>query len=185
MDAPSLFRLGAGSADVSFRVRWFGVISVRGRFASAGGSVRVPCAEDGAGVTVEVQSDSVRTGIALRDRHLRGTRFLDAERHPFIRFESDRLQRNNGGWELQGRLFLKGRSRDVVTSVRDGPSTGGNNRLSAEFRVPRKPNSIGVATGMRRLNPLLWAIGDEVTIRVELLVPATLLQQAAERVPAR
>jgi polyisoprenoid-binding protein YceI len=184
MDASS-FRLGAGSASVSFRVRWFGVITVRGRFASAGGTVRVCPGDNEATVTLEVQSESVRTGVALRDRHLRGFRFRDSERDHFIRFESDRVHRDNGAWVLRGRLFLRGQSREINASVRDEPASSGNRRLSTEFRVPRQPHSIGVARGIRRLNPLLWAIGDEVTVRVELLVPATLLQQAAEYAPAR
>jgi polyisoprenoid-binding protein YceI len=186
MDAPSVFRLGAGSAAVSFRVKWFGIVTVRGRFASVGGAVRVPCNGEGvAEVTVEVMSESVRTGIGLRDRHLRGSRFLDSERDPFIRFKSDRVRRHDGAWDLQGRLALRGQTHAVTASVLDQPSSDGNRRLAADFSVPRRPHAIGTASGIRRLNPLLWAIGDDVTIHVELVVPATLLQQVAEHVPAR
>lgn len=186
MDAPLVFRLGAGSATVSFRVKWFGIITVSGRFASVGGSVRVPCdGEEAAEVTVEVMSESVRTGITLRDRHLRGSRFLDAGRDPFIRFDSDRVRRHDGLWALRGRLALRGLTREVSASVLDQASSGGNRVLTAEFTVPRRPHGIGAASGIRKLNPLLWAIGDEVHLRVQLLVPATLLQQVAEHAPAR
>ena len=186
MDAPSVFRLGAGSATVSFRVKWFGIVTVRGRFASVGGLVRVPCnGAEAAEVTVEVMSESVRTGISLRDRHLRGYRFLDAERDPFIRFDSDRVRRHDGVWELRGRLALRGLTREVSASVLDQASSGNNRRLTADFSIPRRPHAIGTAAGIRRLNPLLWAIGDDVAIRVELVVPATLLQQVAEHAPAR
>jgi len=53
----------------------------------------------------------------------------------------------------------------------------------AEFSVLRHPHAIGTAFGIRRLNPLLWAIGGDVNVSLEVLVPATML--AEEHVPAR
>ena len=49
--------------------------------------------------------------------------------------------------------------------------------------MPREPHAIGTASGLRRLNPLLWAIGADVHVSLEVLVPATML--AEEHVPAR
>ena len=185
MDAQSPFDLGVSNASVSFRVRWFGVVTVSGRFDAITGTLLVGNDEDDLAVTVDVSSASVKTGIALRDRHLRGRRFLGAERHPVIRFASDRVRRRDDGWEVGGRLSLRGSTRDVHLLVRDEPSSGTVRRLTGEFTVPRQPHDIGVAFGIRRLNPLLWAIGDEVLLRVELLVPATLLQRVAEHAPVR
>jgi polyisoprenoid-binding protein YceI len=186
MDTRSTVRLDSTSAIVSFRVRWFGVITVRGRFESVTGSVTAPAnGDEDLAVTIEAVSSSLHTGIGLRDRHLRGPRFLGAERHPVIRFESDRVRRHNGVWELHGELSLRGQPREVSASVVEQPSWGGNRRLTAEFTVPRRPHGIGAASGIRRLNPLLWAIGDEVSVRVDLIVPATILLRAAEHAPAR
>jgi 3-(3-hydroxy-phenyl)propionate hydroxylase len=185
MDAPAAIRLGAANVSVSFRVRWFGVVRVRGRFAGATGSLTVPCdvAEEAA-VSVQVESASVITGISLRDRHLRGPRFLDSGQHPLIRFDSERVRRHNGVWDIRGRLTLRGHQREVSASVLDEPS-GTDRRLTAAFSVSRRPHAIGTARGIRRLNPLLWAIGDEVELRVELVVPATILQRAMAHAPAR
>ena len=191
METPSTFKLGAGNAQVSFSVRWFGVIQVRGSFDDVSGTVAIPGrASPGAGaedasVSMQVRSQSVRTGISLRDRHLRGLRFLDSEQHPVIRFVSDEVSRHNGVWDVRGKLTLRGQERSLSTSVPDEPDAAGRRRLRAEFTVQRRPHAIGTARGIRRLNPLLWAIGDDVTLRVELLVPATLFQPAAEHVPGR
>ena len=186
MGAPQTVRLAAGSAIVSFSVRWFGVITVRGRFENVSATVTPPAnGECELKVTVEVVSNSVRTGISLRDRHLRAMRFLGAERDPAIRFESDHVTRHDGVWDVRGQLSLRGQTRDIKASVRDEASSDDNRLLTAEFTVPRRPHGIGSASGIRRLNPLLWAIGDDVSLRVQLLVPATLLQQVAEHAPAR
>ena len=184
MDAASVLRIDAGNARVSFSVRWFGLINVRGRFARVSGTVAIPGpgAEDAA-ISIEVDPASVRTGISLRDHHLRGMRFLDSEPHPVIRFESDHVTRHNGSWDVRGHLRLRGLERPVEAEVHEREEPGPLRRLTMRFGVPRRPHRIGTASGIRALNPLLWAIGDDVSIDVELLVPATMLSQAV--VPAR
>jgi polyisoprenoid-binding protein YceI len=185
MDTPhSVFRLDAGNTRVAFSVRWFGVVFVRGSFADVSGTLEVPGSQgDDASLAMQVDSHSVQTGIGLRDRHLRGLRFLDSARHPTIRFVSTGVSRHNGVWDVTGRLSLRGQERDVFVSVRDEAVSTLQRKLTAEFSVPRRPHSIGTAAGIRRLNPLLWAIGDEVNLSLEVLVPATML--AAEHAPAR
>jgi polyisoprenoid-binding protein YceI len=184
MDAagPATVRLDARNARVSFRVRWFGVIQVRGTFEAVDARITVPSGGDPC-IVVDVESASVRTGIGLRDRHLRGFRFLDSQRHPIIRFESDRVVRQ-AGMRVTGRLSLRGLTRTVEASVRNQSSNGVDGHLVATFSVPRRPHQIGTASGIRALNPLLWAIGDDVAMTVELTVPAT-IAQAAALVPAR
>lgn len=186
MDTTAILQLNPANVRVSFSVRWFGVVYVRGSFAGVAGTVTVP-GPDGqaASISIEVDSTSVRTGISLRDLHLRGLRFLDSVTHPVIRFESERVARHNGVWEVRGRLWLRGLERSISASVADVPALAADRRLTAEFTVPRRPHAIGTARGIRRLNPLLWAIGDEVTVRVEMLVPATILNPLAEHAPAR
>ena len=141
-------------------------------------------AED-ATITIEVDPASVRTGISLRDHHLRGMRFLDSGKHPAIRFVSNHASRHNGTWDLQGRLLLRGLERSVSAKVNVGQDAGPSRQLTADFTVPRRPHSIGTASGIRAMNPLLWAIGDEVHLHVEMLVPATMLIPAGVHAPAR
>lgn len=185
MDAPPvLLRLDAGNTRVAFSVRWFGVVNVRGWFADVSGTVEVPGAEgQDASLALQVESDSVHTGIGLRDRHLRGLRFLDSGRHPAIRFLSTGVSRHNGIWDVKGRLKLRGHEREVSVSARDGQATPTQRKLTAGFSVPRRPHAIGIASGLRRLNPLLWAIGGDVDVTVEILVPAMML--AEEHAPVR
>ena len=181
---PATLALDAGNTRVAFSVRWFGVINVRGTFQGIAGTLEVPGTDhQEASISGEVESLSVQTGIGLRDRHLRGLRFLDSARHPVIRFESHRVSRHNGVWDVKGRLWLRGLDRDVSLSVREERASKTHQKLMAEFSVPRHPHAIGAATGLRRLNPLLWAIGSDVNVSVEVLVPATML--AAEHAPAR
>lgn len=185
MDAPPvILPLDAGNTRVAFSVRWFGVVNVRGTFGDVSGTVEVPGAGgQDASLALQVESHSVHTGIGLRDRHLRGLRFLDSGRHPTIRFLSSSMSRHDGIWVVKGRLKLRGLEREVSVSARDERASATHRKLTAEFSVPRRPHSIGAASGFRRLNPLLWAIGSDVNLTLEILVPATML--AEEHVPAR
>ena len=186
MDTKSVLRIDAGNTRVSFSVRWFGVIHIRGTFTNIGGTVTVPgSADEDASVAIEVDPTSVRTGIPLRDRHLRGMRFLDSGKHPSIRFLSEHVSRHDGVWDLQGRLKLRGHERSIAAEVTVGQERGPTRQLTVDFNVPRRPHSIGTASGLRALNPLLWAIGDEVSLHVEVLVPATMLTPAGAHVPSR
>src|SRR5690606_36423630 len=57
------------------------------------GSVELDPADlSSARATVTVPVTSIRTGIELRDEHLRGEKWLDAERFPEIRFELTRVE---------------------------------------------------------------------------------------------
>ncbi len=177
-------RLEAGNTSVTFAVRWLGALTVRGRFAELEGTLRIPdgCVER-ATLSIEVMAASVRTGVSLRDRHLRGPQFLDAARFPTIAFRSTGVERPDGVLIVRGVLTLRGLEREIsATCPADLPGAVGGRplaRLHGSFRVPRRPHQIGVAHGLEKLNPLLYAIGDEVSVAADVMVPASALFPAA------
>jgi polyisoprenoid-binding protein YceI len=175
-------QLDAGNLSVTFAVRWLGAVTVRGRFTQATGTVRIPdgCL-DQAEVSIDVVAASLQTGIGLRDRHLRGPQFLDAERHPLITFRSTKVHRPNGVLIVSGLLSLRGLERQIRARCpidHAGDAGASPVRVSARFTVPRLPHGIGVARGIERLNPLLYAIGSDVVIHADVLVPANELLPA-------
>ena len=177
-------QLDAGNLSVTFAVRWLGALTVRGRFTKATGTVRIPdgCLEQ-AVVAIDVDAASLETGISLRNRHLRGPQFLDTARHPKITFRSTKVHRPNGVLIVSGTLSLCGLERQVRARCpidhAEGVGAGASQvRVSGRFTVPRRPHGIGVARGIDRLNPLLYAIGRDVVIRADVLVPASELLPA-------
>jgi polyisoprenoid-binding protein YceI len=76
-------------------------------------------------VDLSVPVASLRTGIELRDEHLRSAAWLDAARYPEIRFASDQARRDkNRRWSIQGQFTLHGitRNLDVTAEVRQVPA---------------------------------------------------------------
>ena len=105
-------RLTPENALVAMSVRWLGGMIVRGVFREVRGVIHVPVRDDDtAAVTVEVAADSVRTGISLRDRHLRGPLFLDAARHPTITFRGGDVMRLPTHVAVPGSLTIRGVTR--------------------------------------------------------------------------
>lgn len=75
--------------------------------------------------TVTVPVNSIRTGVDLRDEHLRGENWLDAGHHPNATFEitsvtgASSLQPNQEARvQLHGRFTIHGVTRDVVARAR-------------------------------------------------------------------
>jgi polyisoprenoid-binding protein YceI len=186
MEGNGLVRLDAGTLRIAFSVRWFGLLRVTGGFTAVGGTVQ-RSADGELGVTADVAAWSVSTAVALRDRHLAGARFLDSTRHPGITFRGRARVAPSGTAVVQGLLNLRGMERRLELACHRAPDGPGAEAvlLTTSFAVPRRPHGVGTVVGWRRLNPLLWAIGETVHVRVEMLVPATLLRPDPAFAPGR
>jgi polyisoprenoid-binding protein YceI len=164
----SPIRLTPDNVVVTMSVRWLGGMLVRGRFMDVRGMIHLPTDDDDtAAVTVEVHADSIRTGISLRDHHLRGPLFLDAARHPIITFRGGDVMRLPTHVAVPGSLTIRGvtRTEELRCSVEDAA----NGRLAADVTLSRRAYGVGVPTGIRRLDPLFVVIGDEVRIAIEVM----------------
>jgi polyisoprenoid-binding protein YceI len=113
---------------------------VQGTFSSAQGRVEVGhdrAANSSADLVM--QADSVTTGLAARDRHLRSADFLDAERHPEVRFVSTGLDLNRRGtfrFLLHGDLTLRGKPAPVTLDaqwVGESPDHKDPDRVHGHF----------------------------------------------------
>jgi polyisoprenoid-binding protein YceI len=184
MQAKTDIRLDADNTRVTFSVRWLGVLRVSGRFEDVAGVLRIPNGDvEGACIALDVDAASVHTGISLRDHHLQGPRFLDAKRHPAITFRSQRVSRSDGSLAVAGTLTLRGTERPIIARcplgyAENGRESGNIVSLASEFPIPRSEHGVGAAVGIHRFNPLMRAIGAEVEVRVELLIPANRLLPA-------
>jgi len=183
---PSLIPLGPGTVRVEFVVRWFGLLRVRGTFASVTGAMRQ--VGDGIDLAIEVDGDTVRSGVRLRDAHLRAERFLHTARFPRATFRGKVRQGARSGLAVDGVLRLRGveRAVHVEDALVESPGPDGTVLpVSVSFPVSREEHHIARAAGLARLNPLLWAIGADVWVSVQVMVPVRLLQPEARLAPAR
>ena len=122
-------------SSVEFQVRNMGIVWVKGVFTDFSGTVESSGESGGVRASGTVEVASVDTRSEPRDQHLLSADFFDVENHPQIRFESTRIEPNDGGLRIVGNLTMKGITREVqldatVQGTVDDP--WGNQRVGIE-----------------------------------------------------
>lgn len=71
---------------------------------------------------LKVPVASLRTGIALRDTHLRSAMWLNAAAYPYIRFRGKRAKAiSRGRYKVSGTFSMRGVSRPLTVTLRVKP----------------------------------------------------------------
>ena len=180
-------------SEIHFKVKHLMVSWVTGSFKQFNATVEM---EDDDLTTAKVHFiadiNSISTNNEQRDAHLKTGDFFDAENHPQLIFESNKLEKipahagmdgDDENYKLYGTLTMRGNSKKVALNVEYGGSTldpWGNTRtgFSISGKINRK--DFGVSFGMvSETGGLL--LGDEVTINAnaEFVKQANLEKQAA------
>ncbi|MFD6888636.1 YceI family protein [Streptomyces sp. NPDC059957] len=113
-----LWDIDAEASSVEFRARHFFLLPVSGRIPVSAGAVQLDAGGALRAFDISLTAADFNTGSPGRDRQVTGAGFLDAERHPVLRFTGDRL--NGGataGWTVEGRLTVKGNSVPLTLYV--------------------------------------------------------------------
>lgn len=102
-------------SSVRFAVKHMGISLVNGQFDQYSGSITAaqPDFAD-AGIEFTVQTASVNTGVAPRDKHLQADEFFGTEKFPEMKFASTSFKKVKGdAYTLSGNLTV----RDVTNPV--------------------------------------------------------------------
>jgi polyisoprenoid-binding protein YceI len=103
------YTLDASHSRLGFSTRHAMVTTVRGQFKDFTGEAVVDTANPAASkVVVNIKAESIDTGVADRDAHLRSADFFDVENYPEITFTSTDVSRDGNDWTIAGDLTIKG-----------------------------------------------------------------------------
>jgi polyisoprenoid-binding protein YceI len=96
------------------------VAPVAGRFNETAGTIDIPAQTPGKGhIAFTVKTQSVDTGVAARDTHLRTAEFLDTAAFPQMTFKSERIiPAGKGIYKVTGKLTIKDVTRTVSIPVK-------------------------------------------------------------------
>ena len=166
--------LHPGNTEITFLARLVGLITVRGWFEDFDGALRY--ADDdlaGSSLSARIRAASIRTGLGLRDAHLRGPSYLDAGAHPVIEFRSRAVTRRPPHLVVRGVLALHGSIREeeirCTSCATDGGSPAAGFLLSGDLVVRRRHYGIGRPSRLfGRLDPSPYLIADEIRIRMRV-----------------
>jgi polyisoprenoid-binding protein YceI len=164
-----IWKVDKAHTRVGFAVKQMGVATVRGEFREFDGALEVGEDTGDTRAYGRVAAASIDTNQARRDKHLRSTDFLSAERHPELTFRSKAIEPlDEDTFRVIGDLSINGVTNEVeLTAELGGIETGreGEERISLEVtgQVSRK------AFAMTFLSALgSAAVADKVKIVIDV-----------------
>lgn len=121
-------------ASINFRIKHLGFSWLTGRFDTFSGTFSYDAkAPEASKVSVEIDTASVSSNHAERDKHLRNADFLDVAKFPKATFVSKKVEASGEGKaKITGDLTLRGVTKEVVIDaeyIGGGPDPWGGNRV--------------------------------------------------------
>ena len=135
--------IDASHSRLGFEARHAVVTKVRGSFSDIDGIVVVADTLDASSVTVAARLDSVETGSADRDGHLKSADFFDVANTNDMTFTSTSIAPAGDGFAVTGDLTIKGTTRSVpvtfeLLGVGGDPWGGTRIGFEGETEISRK-----------------------------------------------
>jgi polyisoprenoid-binding protein YceI len=156
-------------SSIGFSVRHLVVSKVRGTFGTFSGAIVV--AEDGTpSVSAEIAIDSVNSGNAQRDEHVKSADFFDVEKYPTATFVSTGVRADGDGHVVDGDFTLKGVTKPVALSLEFNgvnPGMGHGQVAGFEASVVLNRKDFGIDIDMP-LETGGAVVGDKITITLEI-----------------
>jgi polyisoprenoid-binding protein YceI len=168
------YQIDKAHSEATFQVRHL-LTKVRGRFSDFAGVVHFDEAHpEQSSIDFTVQTASIDTDEADRDKHLRSADFFDVEHHPTMTFRSASVTpRGTNRFDVHGPLTIRGVSRPVivpVTYLGMAKDPWGVQRAAFEAEVTLNRKDYGLNWNAA-LETGGFLVGDEV--KVSLSVQAT------------
>ncbi|MFF2659766.1 YceI family protein [Kitasatospora sp. NPDC058032] len=157
---------------IGFVARHAMVTKVRGSFTAFEGTAHLDGGDPARSAgQVTIKSESIETGVAQRDQHLRTNDFLDAPTYPEITFRSTSVEpRSDSDFRVTGDLTIKETTRPVTI---DFEYTGnavdpyGNLRVGLEGSVTISRKEFGI-TWNAALEGGGVLVGDKVVLEFDI-----------------
>jgi len=159
------FQVDPAHSAILFKVKHQGVAWNYGRFIEFSGEIVLDETDPAkSSVKLEVQAASVDTGNSKRDQHVASPDFFDVKQFPTLGFESTRVGKKGGAWNVEGNLDFHGTKKKITVEFEktgEGPGRGGATVAGfyAEFTIKRSEFGSDFMIG---------PLSDEVTIIVSL-----------------
>jgi polyisoprenoid-binding protein YceI len=159
--APSRWSSDRDGSSIEFTAKtMWGLVPVRGRFDRFAGSYEV--GRDGTKIELTIDADSIDTGNAKRDEHLRSSGFFDVDDHAQVRFRSTRVDElGNGMLHVVGNLEVAGIVVPLEFAATAQPAEDG---LAVEATTTIDQRRFGMSSG------LLGMIRRPATVHIKALL---------------
>ncbi|SIS82842.1 Polyisoprenoid-binding protein YceI [Chryseobacterium ureilyticum] len=155
-------------SSVNFNIKHMGISFVQGRFDKFAGTLTTKESNlDHSTFNVTVATESINTGVEMRDKHLKSDDFFSADKYPDMKFEGASVTKDkNGVYVFKGKLTIKGVTKDVSVPVTLGGLT--KNKEGKEMMGLQTKFSVNRFDYDLKYDPTGTAIAKDVSIDVYL-----------------
>ncbi len=168
--------LAAGAADsytvdpphtfAHFKVSHMGFSTMHGRCDKTSGKITLDSAAKTGSMDISIATDSISTGFAKRDEHLKSPDFFNAMEFPNMTFKSTRVQfKGDKPATVDGELTLLGVTRPVKLTITE--FNCGTNPMNKKFEC-----GAGAVAEIKRsdfgMKAYLPAVGDQISLEFEI-----------------
>jgi polyisoprenoid-binding protein YceI len=158
-------------SKAGFAVKHMGVATVRGEFREFEGTIEIAEDLEASRAYGTVKADSVDTGQAQRDEHLRSDDFFDVESHPELHFESTQIEAiDEETLRVVGELSMNGVTREIELETEvlgTGEGAEGEQRLGLEVsgRLSRRDFGMRFDAALGSGNAV---VADKVKLQLDI-----------------
>ena len=116
-----IFDIKGQHAFIQFKIKHLGYSWLLGGFRKFDGHFDFDANNiENSSVSVVVQTNSLDSNHAERDKHLKGKDFLAVKKYPQATFNSQSIsRRSDGGFDIHGELSLRGVSKNIVINAKE------------------------------------------------------------------
>lgn len=154
------YSLDTKASEIKFVINNFG-LATNGKFQGLSGTINWNEKNlNGSSFIVSVDAATIDTDIKSRDNHLKKESYFDVNKFPKITIQSSKISNNNGSYQLEASLTIKGITKKInfpftATHQNKGVLFKGN------FEINRKDFGVGGSS-----------ISLSNTVKVQLIVAA-------------
>ena len=151
-------------SSVTFKARHLDISWIHGRFNQVDGKFILDRQDPTkSSFRLTIKADSVDTGNAARDEHLRQPDYFDTKQFPTIEFKSTAVKATATGYEVTGDFTMHGVTKKITISLAGGKELDwkGVKRVgfSTELKLKRSDFNFDKSA--------IGAIGDEAIILID------------------
>ena len=160
--------IDSAHSGIEFQIRHLGVANVRGSLSGIKGVVKMDMKDmPKSSVEVVIDANTVNTGDAKRDEHLKSPDFFNVAKFPTLTFKSTSVGMVGGKLQMTGELTLAGVTKPVTLDL-DGPAApqkGQGGKTISGFSATGILKRTDFNFGSKYSAPLL---GDEVKFTIDI-----------------
>jgi polyisoprenoid-binding protein YceI len=134
----SKWSLDTAHSRLGFTITHMGITDVHGEFSKFDVKLNCPNSDfTNSEIELKAESNSINTGIPMRDDHLKGSDFFDVEKHPALTFKSKTVKKLKAStYTVIGDLTMHGITKNVtLTAINTGNVKGKNNEEISGLKI--------------------------------------------------